>query len=43
MSKVSCPQCGNNTLMKIPVEINENGEIIHLQDQRKISTRGTIV
>lgn len=44
MDRVFCYHCGYNTLIKVAVEINEDGEIIELQDpKRKISTRGTIV
>lgn len=44
MSKVFCPQCGNNTLMKISVQVDEKGNITHIQNtRRQLNLRGTKV
>jgi len=43
MEKVFCEACGNNTLWKIPVSIDESGTITHFHNvRRKVNLRGTI-
>lgn len=44
MSKVFCPQCGNNTLIKISIQVDEKGNITHIQNtRRQLNLRGTKV
>uniref|UniRef100_A0A1B6DT19 RNA-binding protein NOB1 n=2 Tax=Clastoptera arizonana TaxID=38151 RepID=A0A1B6DT19_9HEMI len=41
MTKIFCPNCGNKTLKKVSVSLDENGkQIIHINFSKPISTRG---
>lgn len=41
MTKVFCPSCGNKTLKKVSVSLDENGkQIIHINFRRPISKKG---
>ena len=41
MSKVFCPHCGNKSLKKVSVTLDENGEQkIHINPRIRISSRG---
>jgi len=41
MSKVFCPHCGNNTLSKYPIIVDDSGKVIHLNYRPRTTTRGT--
>ena len=39
-TKVFCPKCGNKTLKRVSVSVNEKGEkVIHLNPKRQITTK----
>uniref|UniRef100_A0A1B6LHL0 RNA-binding protein NOB1 n=1 Tax=Graphocephala atropunctata TaxID=36148 RepID=A0A1B6LHL0_9HEMI len=41
MTKVFCPKCGNKTLKKVAVSVDENGkQIIHINPRRPLTARG---
>lgn len=41
MTKKFCPKCGNNTLKKVAVSVNENGEMqIHINPRKPLTGRG---
>lgn len=41
MEKVFCPKCGNKTLKKVAVSLDENGkQVIHINRKRPLTSRG---
>ena len=41
ISKVFCPKCGNKTLKKVGVTLNEDGTLqIHISTRKRLSARG---
>jgi len=41
MTKIFCPHCGNKTLKKVEVTLDENGQQqIHINYQRPLSAKG---
>ena len=39
-----CPSCGHNTLLRLPVSVDESGKTCyHMAPKKQISTRGTKV
>lgn len=44
MTKKFCPKCGNKTLKRVAVSVNEDGnKTVHLNFRRPINIRGTRV
>jgi RNA-binding protein NOB1 len=38
---VFCPKCGNQTLKKVAVSLNEDGTLqIHINNRKKLTARG---
>jgi len=42
MEKIFCPNCGNNTLTKVAISVNDKGEIHQHTVRRFSSLKGTI-
>lgn len=41
MTKVFCPKCGNKTLKKVAVSVDENGQQrIHINPRKPLTARG---
>ncbi|XP_046675409.1 RNA-binding protein NOB1 [Homalodisca vitripennis] len=41
MTKVFCPKCGNKTLKKVAVSVDENGkQVIHINPRKPLTARG---
>ncbi|XP_054283997.1 RNA-binding protein NOB1-like [Macrosteles quadrilineatus] len=41
MTKVFCPKCGNKTLKKVSVSVDENGQqVIHINPRKRLTARG---
>ena len=40
VQKVFCPHCGNKTLTKVSMTVNEDGSIRYFLSRRQISKRG---
>ncbi|KZS02300.1 putative RNA-binding protein NOB1 [Daphnia magna] len=41
VTKVFCPKCGNQTLKKVAVSLNEDGTLqIHISSRKKLTARG---
>lgn len=41
ISKVFCPKCGNKTLKKVAVSLNEDGTLkIHISTRKQLTCRG---
>lgn len=40
MTKVFCPNCGNKTLKKVAISVNDGIQVIHLSSRKRLSARG---